>query len=349
MARGDSRNVPRISLRTQLLLGACLWTLGLFALAVSISTALMLRYPAYPRFLHSTRLDHNVAMIGGALLALAVGLWMFRNAMAPFDDLRERLAAVRDGRSRRLDGDYAAEVEPLVSDLNALLDDREQRVAKALAKAADFAHGLKTPLAVVAQEAERAAAQGHGEMGDTIAQQVERMRRQVDYHVAHARAAASGGNPNARASVAQSVDGLARTLHRLHGERGVRISATVAADHAFRGQREDLDEMLGNLLDNACKWARSRVTVASARDDGRIVVTVDDDGAGLPAALRDAVLHRGVRADQAAPGSGLGLAIVRDLAEVYGGSIALVDSPHGGLRATLSLPAADNSERLTPG
>jgi signal transduction histidine kinase len=112
----------------------------------------------------------------------------------------------------------------------------------------------------------------------------------------------------------------------------------VPTDHVFRGQREDLDEMLGNLLDNACKWARSRVAIDSSAQDHVVVITVDDDGAGLDASMREAVLQRGVRADQAAPGSGLGLAIVRDLAEVYGGSIALVESPLGGLRAQLTLP-----------
>jgi signal transduction histidine kinase len=164
------------------------------------------------------------------------------------------------------------------------------------------------------------------------------MRRQVDYHLAQARAAASGATPGARCAVADSAEPLARTLHRLHAERGVAIQVNVAPDHVFRGQREDLDEMLGNLLDNACKWARSRVTIASAACDNSVVITVDDDGPGLDGSMREAVLHRGVRADEAAPGSGLGLAIVRDLAELYGGSIALDASPLGGLRARLQLP-----------
>ena len=170
------------------------------------------------------------------------------------------------------------------------------------------------------------------------------MRRQIDYHLAHARAAASGATPGARCSVADSADGLARTLLRLHADRGLAIDVQVAADHSVRGQREDLDEMLGNLLDNACKWARSRVVDHRRRShDSRIVVTVDDDGPGLDPSMRDAVLQRGVRADEAAPGSGLGLAIVRDLAELYGGSISLADAPRGGLRARLELPAADSA------
>ena len=164
------------------------------------------------------------------------------------------------------------------------------------------------------------------------------MRRQIDYHLAHARAAASGATPGARCAVAASAEPLARTLLRLHAERGITIDTNVAPEHVFRGQREDLDEMLGNLLDNACKWARSRVVIASADGAGAVVVTVDDDGPGLDASKRNIVLQRGVRADEAAPGSGLGLAIVRDLAELYGGTIELEASPLGGLRARLQLP-----------
>ena len=126
---------------------------------------------------------------------------------------------------------------------------------------------------------------------------------------------------------------------RLHADRGLAIDVRVASDHAVRCQREDLDEMLGNLLDNACKWGRSRVTIASTAGRQSIVITLDDDGPGLDPSMLDAVLQRGVRADEAAPGSGLGLAIVRDLAELYGGAVALSRSPDGGVRAQLTLPA----------
>jgi len=170
-------------------------------------------------------------------------------------------------------------------------------------------------------------------------------RAVTDYILAQARAAASGAAPGARATILESANGLARTLMRLHADRGVTIQLDVAPDHIVRGQREDLDEMLGNLLDNACKWARARVVVSSTVQNGRVSVTVDDDGPGIEPSMRQIVLQRGVRADQAAPGSGLGLAIVRDLAEVYGGSIALDRSPLGGLRAALQLPASANGDR----
>jgi signal transduction histidine kinase len=266
------------------------------------------------------------------------GLVQVRRGLAAVNQLRARLSAVHEGRDRKVEGTYPSEVQPLVDDLNALLDHGERAVARAIAKAGDLAHGLKTPLAVLAHEAERAEAAGQRDLAATMSQQVARMRRQVDYHLAHARAAASGATPGARCAIRESVEGLSRTLRRLHADRGLAIEITVATEHEVRAQREDLDEMLGNLLDNACTWARSRVGVTSSENGTGVTIAVDDDGPGLDPSLRDAVLQRGVRADEVAPGSGLGLAIVRDLAELYGGSIALGASPLGGLRATLRLP-----------
>jgi signal transduction histidine kinase len=274
-----------------------------------------------------------------AVACMAAGFALVRRALVPFDRIRRRLSQVRDGTERQLSGAYPSEVQPLVDDLNALLEHRERAVARAVSKAGDLAHGLKTPLAVLAQEAERTEAAGHHDLAATMSQQVERMRRQIDYHLAHARAAASGATPGARCSIVASVEGLSRTLLRIHESRGIAIDVNIAGDHSVRGQREDLDEMLGNLLDNACKWAKSRVAIDASSSGAAVVITVDDDGPGLEASMRDIVLQRGVRADEAAPGSGLGLAIVRDLAELYGGSISLGAAPMGGLRATLQLPA----------
>jgi signal transduction histidine kinase len=246
---------------------------------------------------------------------------------------------VHAGEERRIEGRYPTEVQPLVNDVNALLDYREETVRRALAKAGDLAHGLKTPLAVLAHEAERARAAGHVDLASAIGEQLDRMRRQMDYHLAHARAAASGRAPGAQCRVVESADGLARTLRSLHAERGLTIDVRVPPEHAVRAQREDLDEMLGNLVDNACKWARTSVALASSTANGNVVITVDDDGPGLAESLREAVLQRGVRADEAAPGTGFGLTIVRDLAELYGGSIVLERATSGGLRARLTLPA----------
>jgi signal transduction histidine kinase len=317
------------------MLGALLWTIGL---VVATHFAVIALVP-----LARPSIVHWGAMSVGAIGLLAAGLTQVRIGLAPIARLRSRLAAVRQGQSSRVEGRYPSEVQPLVDDLNALLEDRERGVARAQAKAGDLAHGLKTPLAVLAQEAERAGRDPGGELAATVAQQVERMRRQVDYHLAHARAAASGARLGARSSLAESVDGLVRTLLRLHAERGLVIEARVPAELAVQAEREDLDEMLGNLLDNACKWARSRVTlVASAAAIGEpaVLIQVDDDGPGLDPALRISVLQRGVRADEASPGSGLGLAIVRELAELYGGDVRLERSPEGGVRASLRLPSA---------
>ncbi|HEY6968285.1 MAG TPA: ATP-binding protein, partial [Candidatus Angelobacter sp.] len=206
-------------------------------------------------------------------------------------------------------------------------------------KAGDLAHGLKNPLAVLAQEADRAEAAGEHETAAIITQQVERMRRQVDYHLAHARAATSGNLPGARCPVLPAVEGLTRTMKRIYSTRGLAIQVDVSPAHFIQGRREDLEEMLGNLLDNACKWAKSTVKIQSVQENGAVVLTVDDDGPGIAPNMRDVVLQRGVRADEAAPGSGLGLAIVSDLVELYKGTISLEDSPMGGLRARLRLPA----------
>jgi signal transduction histidine kinase len=319
------------SLRSRVLVGSLLWTVGLLAIAHLLSIALIHRYPVVMRLGHE-------GVIVAAVIFMIAGLSGLQSGLSPFNQLRERLLAVRDGRDRRVEGSYPNEVQPLVNDLNALLDHREQMVRRALAKAGDLAHGLKTPLAVLYQEADRAELDGQVDLAATIRQQVDRMRGQMDYHLAHARAATSGPTSGARCSVMASAEGLSRTLLRLHDGRGLAIQVNVPREHMVRCQREDLDEMLGNLLDNACKWARSKVAVASAADGATIVITVDDDGPGLGPELREAVLKRGVRADEAGPGSGFGLAIVSDLADVYGGSISLGNSPDGGLRATLRLP-----------
>ena len=328
-----------LSLRARVMVGAALWTFGLLTVTSVVGVTLLLGHPVQHAFVLLSLIHHPAAAAAAAAAAMALGLWQVKRGLSALDELRAQLSAVRDGREPQVAGTYPAEVEPLVADLNALLAHRERAVQRAVAKAGDLAHGLKTPLAILAQEAVRADEDGHCDLAAAIEQQVDRMRRQVDYHLAQARAAASGAAPGARCAIAASAGPLARALLRLHAERGIAIDADVAGDHTFRGQREDLDEMLGNLVDNACKWARTRVAVASAARDGRVVITVDDDGPGLEASMREHVLQRGVRADEAAPGSGLGLAIVRDIAELYGGSIALDASPLGGLRATLTLPA----------
>jgi signal transduction histidine kinase len=323
------------SFRWLILLGAFVWSLGLIPLGYLVFLFVHRRRFGWP---FPGRVDPEITIVFVAV-CMFVGIFLVRAGLAPFGRLRRQLSAVREGSGRRIEGAYPIEVQPLVNDLNSLLEHRERIVQRALAKAGDLAHGLKTPLAVLAQEADRAEAAGQPETAAIISQQVERMRRQVDYHLAHARAAGSGDVPGARCPVLPSVEGLVRTLLRIYAGRGLNIHVDVPPGHFLRGQREDLDEMLGNLLDNACKWAKSAISIRSVQEDGAVLLTVDDDGPGLAPAMREAVIQRGVRADETAPGSGLGLAIVRDLAELYQGSISLEASPSGGLRARLRLPA----------
>lgn len=320
------------SLRSRLILASVLWTAGL----------LLLMHMASRMLIHSSSSLSQLRGVPAVLIGLvlmAAGVYGLRHSLLPFRRLREKLLAVRTGEDRRIEGVHPTEVQPLIDDLNGLLEDREKAVKRAVATAGDLAHGLKTPLALLAREA---AGAENAELADNIAQQVERMSRQINYHLARARAAASGASGAAPCPVAPCVEALTRTLLKLHADRALEIAATISPDLCVRVQREDLDEMLGNILDNACKWANSKIALQASTVGDRLLITVDDDGPGLAAALRNVVLERGVRIDEAAPGSGLGLAIVRDLSEIYSGSISLDDSPLGGLRARLSLPAVDS-------
>ena len=348
--------MSRPSLKARILLGAILWTIGLFPIAGVLLHVVALDHSAAAHFArHSSAqavsywifFRHGpVAVLVGAILML-LGYLQIQRGIAPINEMRHRLAAVHKGVDGRVGGSYPSEVQPLVDDMNALLDERERRVARAVAKAGNLAHGLKTPLAVLAHEAQQVRSAGYEELAAEIDQQIDRMRGQIDYHLAHARSAASSSGA-ARASIAESGAGIIRVLRRLHIERGIKIDSDVSTSHVFLGTREDLDEMLGNLLDNACKWARTQVRLSSSKQGDAVTINVDDDGPGIEPSMRRSVMLRGVRADEVSQSSGLGLTIVSDLAELYGGSIRLEESPIGGVRARLTLPAeevADSGSR----
>lgn len=328
------------SLRILFLLGSLLWTCGLLAIAHLLAMALLHHLP----FLMRTP---RLLMVVTALVLMTLGVWLVLRGLGPIALLRQKLAAVRTGQVRQIDGAFPGEVQPLVDDLNQLLAHREATVQRAIARSGDLAHGLKTPLALLMQEAESLAASGQPELAAAVGAQVEKMRRQIDYHLAQARAAAAGALPGTCSHLLASVEGLARTLRRLYAGRELEIEIQVDAGLAVKAQREDLEEMLGNLLDNACKWAKTRIQLEAGVDpvSGRIAILVEDDGPGLSPEQRQLVLERGVRADEAAPGSGLGLAIVRDLAALYGGEIRLGASTLGGLSARLELPLAGDMSR----
>ena len=316
------------SFRVQLLLGSFLWTLAL--LGFSHMMFLIVVFHKFPML--------NRIIMGWAFVVMAAGVAIISGALAPFRRLRVQLPEIRDGRRRTISGSYPSEIQPLIYDLNKLLEQREHAVQRAQAKAGDLAHGLKTPLAILAQEGQRAEQEGQSKFAEVLLQQVERMHRQIEYHLAQARAAASGNALGLNCSVVESADALIRTLQRLYAERDLSFRVEVSEEHFVRVQREDLDEMLGNLLDNACKWAKSHVALSSHATGGEILIAVEDDGCGIGQELRESVLGRGTRLDETTPGSGLGLAIAREIVELYGGSISLSTSSLGGLKASLQLP-----------
>ncbi|PWC36047.1 sensor histidine kinase [Azospirillum sp. TSO35-2] len=277
------------------------------------------------------------ALIVAALIQVQVGL-------KPLSRLHGELTEVRAGRKKRFDVAMPTEIRPLVEDLNALLAHAEEIIGRGRLQAGNLAHALKTNLAVLANEAGALDERNARDVGATIVRQIDIMRRHVDHHMARARAAAARGVPGISTPVLDCVSALARVMRKLHSPAMLDIRVDAAPEHVFAGEREDLDEMLGNLVDNACKWARRRVDITTRIDaDGMLSIIIDDDGPGLPDHCRDAALEPGVRLDESTPGTGLGLAVVRDVARLYGGGIHLAESPLGGLRATVRLPSAGAS------
>ena len=280
--------------------------------------------------------------LAGALGLLGLGLVaamviQVRFGLLPLRRIGQALAAIRAGRADRLEGPFPRELEPLALELNALLEHNAQVVERARTHVGNLAHALKTPLSVLANE----AAPATGPLAETVARQVAAMRAQVDHHLARARALGSSRVLGARTRLAPVLQDLARVLLRIHAERGLGLSIDCPPELAFRGEREDFEEMAGNLLDNACKWARTRVAVrVAAAADGRLLLTVEDDGPGIAATERARAIERGTRLDESVPGSGFGLAIVRDIARLYGGAVALGDAALGGLAVAVTLPAA---------
>lgn len=269
------------------------------------------------------------ALSGALIVQLRFGL-------RPLNRLRSELASLRDGRQAELRGDFPSEIQPLVDELNEVLGRNLAFVERARTQAGNLAHAIKTPLSVMAN----AAAAEPGHLADLISTQVDIARQQVDHHLARARAAAAAQLPGQSCLLRPALEGLLRVMRRLHEARGLHIELLACDDTlVFRGEAQDIQEMLGNLLDNACKWATSSVTVNCRLTDRDLSLEVCDDGPGIPENEISRLLQRGTRADEAIPGSGLGLAIVDDLARLYGGALTLAQADSGGLRAALRLPA----------
>ncbi len=274
--------------------------------------------------------------LGGALLI--AGILQMVLALRPLAGLRAAVTRYRDGRASRIEGDFPTEVAPLAEDLNDLMDRNAKILERARRQAADLAHALKTPSAILRNEL-------NGMRGaDKVAlrhalEALDRIDAQTARHLARARVAAFAAPRGASASVAIAVGRIVRALHRMHSGRGLEFEIDVDQGHGFRGEPQDLEELLGSLMENAAKWAKSHVRVRSAADAATLTLTIEDDGVGVPSEQYANALQAGVRLDQKKSGTGLGLSIATDLAEIYGGTLSLSDSDLGGLCVTCRFPS----------
>ena len=271
---------------------------------------------------------------------LAATLLPVHFGLRPLQAIGRGLAAIRSGSASELEGDLPSEIEPLQRELNALIKSNRDIVERARTQVGNLAHALKTPLAVITNE----AAEDKTSFSKKVAEQANVMRDQVNLYLDRARMAARAGIIGGDTEVLPVTQGLVRALERIYSDRGIEVAVSCPPELRFRGERQDLEEMLGNLMDNACKWAATQVvlTVAPApgNQNNQLLFTVDDDGPGLKPEERQKALSRGQRLDESKPGSGLGLSIVGDLAGLYQGRLELDAAPSGGLRANLTLPQA---------
>jgi signal transduction histidine kinase len=279
-----------------------------------------------------TTLFWSFLALGAGLLVLAglqtfYGLWPLRR-------VRQDVAAIRSGAKTRITEDFPNEVRPLTDEINLLLSHSEEQAEEARRHAGNLAHALKTPLTVITNAATARAP----DLAETVCREAVVMRRQIDHHLARARAIGRRASAQARALVWESAEAVQRAVDRLYENATVDIAG--ARDAQVRVERQDLDEMIGNLVENAAKYGGGRVFVTVEPKESMVDIVVEDDGPGIPEQQREAIFQRGARLDTDKPGTGLGLAIVRDVAEIYGGRITLEESEDlGGLLARLSLPA----------
>ncbi len=272
-------------------------------------------------------------------LALILSTFIqIRWGLRPLDRVRRGLADLRSGKASRLGGHYPAEIDPLKYELNALLESNQQVIERARTQVGNLAHALKTPLSVITNEVRA----NHSPLADKVCEQAELMRRQITHYLDRARIAARSDVIGAITEVEPVVARLARAMNRIYGDKGITVTTDVPAETRFKGEQQDLEEIIGNLADNACKWANSLVHIGVDVAIGtqcKLTINIDDDGPGLTPQQRQAATKRGRRLDESKPGSGLGLSIVTDLVGLYGGTFALDTAPTGGLRAAIVLPA----------
>jgi signal transduction histidine kinase len=271
----------------------------------------------------------SLALIAGVLVQVRLGL-------RPLAQLTEDLQRVRSGRAERIPGAQPNEVAPLVAELNTLLEQNALNLERARRHVANLAHGLKTPLATLAVIMDERGWYADGRLRPIVMT----MDRRIRHHLSRARMAALGGPERARTLLAPSVADHIGAFGKLYADKTLAYEVRIGPEIALACEAQDLDELLGNLLDNASKWARQRVIVAANRVGSMVEMTIEDDGPGLSDQQAVEVMRPGHRLDESPPGHGFGLPITRELAELYGGSIALGRSAFGGLRAAVILPAA---------
>lgn len=269
-------------------------------------------------------------LAAGVILAVIVQVYF---GLRPLRRIERDLARVRRGENSRLQGRFPAEVASMVQEINSLIDYNAKVLDRARHHVGNLVHALRTPLSVLINE----ASSSKGKLGTLVRRQSAIMQRYVDHHLSRARSAGQFGMPGMRTPVKPMIDDVKRVLAKLHPQ--CRIAADIQHDHlCFRGERGDLEEMIGNLLENACKWARSKVELRAFLRASSLMIVIEDDGPGLSVSQRRQVFARGARLDEKMPGSGLGLSIVHDYVELYGGSIRLDKAEIGGLKVVLSLP-----------
>jgi signal transduction histidine kinase len=284
----------------------------------------------------------DLALVAG-LLTLALGLFaaiflQVRLGLEPLRQMGRQLNEIRNGLRDRLEDDAPRELAPLAGELNALLSHNQAIVERARTHVGNLAHALKTPISVVLNESRDRT----GPYAGLVVRQTETMARQVEHYLKRASAAARAESLSARTPVASVVEDVSRTLSRLFKGDGVKVIATCDPTLIFRGEREDLEDLVGNLAENACKYGGGLVDIsASTTGENQFEIVFDDDGEGLNDVEAVSALKRGARLDETLPGSGLGLSICDELARAYGGTLHIERSPLGGLRARLTLPLAE--------
>jgi signal transduction histidine kinase len=271
---------------------------------------------------------------------LAATLAQVRFGLRPMQELQQKLNDIRSGKSEMLEGRFPSEMQPVANEMNLLIKTGFEVLDRARTQVGNLAHALKTPLSVLTNE----AAKDKSPLGQKVVEQTEVMRDQISLYLDRARRAAAAQSIGAVTDVEPVLQALARTLQRINQDKAIAIEVTAEQGLRFRGEQQDLEEMIGNLLDNACKWSRGKVTVTANKlstTDSRswLEIAIADDGPGIAAEKRELAMKRGQRLDETKPGSGLGLNIVVETSAMYGGILQLETSQAGGLLALLKLPA----------